>query len=43
MTVYCDAPVDFTGLSDAGVKEAAEQVRSVMAARVNAHMDGSDV
>lgn len=38
VTVYCDAPFDFTGLSDAEVKEQAERVRSQVAFRVDAHI-----
>lgn len=39
VTVYCDAPLDFTGLSDAEVKEQAERVRAQIASRVDAHID----
>ena len=38
VTVYCDAPVDFTGLSNVEVKEQAERVRAQVASRVDAHI-----
>lgn len=39
VTVYCDAPVDFAGLSDEEVELAAEEVRCRMIERVNAYFD----
>ena len=38
VTVYCDAPIDFTGLSNEEVKEQAERVRAQIASRVDAHI-----
>ncbi len=38
VTVYCDAPIDFAGLSDEEVPQQVERVRDAIAARVNAHM-----
>ncbi|MEQ1572146.1 MAG: lysophospholipid acyltransferase family protein, partial [Myxococcota bacterium] len=37
VTVYCDAPIDPTGVPDDGIGELAERVRAVVAGRVSAH------
>jgi len=37
VTVFCDEPVDFAGLSDEGVLEKMAEVRRAMCARVDAH------
>lgn len=37
VTVYCDAPIDFSGLSDEQVVEYAEKVRAVISKRVTDH------
>lgn len=42
VTVYCDAPVDFRGLSDEDVPAQVERVRNDIAHRVNEHMDGGN-
>ncbi|MCA9490682.1 MAG: 1-acyl-sn-glycerol-3-phosphate acyltransferase [Myxococcales bacterium] len=39
VTVYCDAPLDPTGLSDEEIDGFAERVRGVIAGRVDAHLD----
>ncbi len=41
VTVYCDAPLDPTGLSDAEVEAFADRVRAVVAGRVDAHLSGA--
>jgi 1-acyl-sn-glycerol-3-phosphate acyltransferase len=42
VTVYCDAPIETAGTTDAGIGDLAARVRSVMAARVDAYWDGAD-
>jgi 1-acyl-sn-glycerol-3-phosphate acyltransferase len=37
VTVYCDAPIDPSGVPDEGLGELAERVRQAIAARVDAH------
>lgn len=37
VTVYCDAPVDPTGVPDAEIPQLAQRVRDVVAARVDAY------
>jgi 1-acyl-sn-glycerol-3-phosphate acyltransferase len=40
VTVHCDAPVDFAGRSDAEVEAGCQQVRRLIAHRVDAHYEG---
>ncbi len=40
VTVYCDAPIDPTGVPDDGLGALADDVRRVIAARVDAHRAG---
>ncbi len=42
VTVWCDAPIDPTGVTDDGLGDLAERVRGVIAARVDAHRAGGD-
>lgn len=37
VTVFCDAPVDPSGVADEGLQALADRVRAVIAARVDAH------
>ena len=40
--VYCDAPIDFAGLSDEEVPAQAEKVRAQIASRVDAYLEQMD-
>ena len=41
VTVYCEAPIPTKGLADADIEALAVRVRSVVAARVDAHWEAS--
>lgn len=42
VTVWCDAPVDFTGMTDEEVEAAAEDVRTTISDRVDRYFDEGD-